>query len=71
MALDTACSSSLVAVHQACRAIWAGECRTALAGGVNLMLSSPLSVAFSRAGMLAPDGRCRAFDDDRERIRPR
>lgn len=63
MALDTACSSSLVAVHQAYRSIRTGECRVALAGGVNLMLSVPLSVAFSRAGMLARDGRCRVFDD--------
>ncbi|MEO6703801.1 MAG: beta-ketoacyl synthase N-terminal-like domain-containing protein, partial [Jatrophihabitantaceae bacterium] len=63
MAIDTACSSSLVAVHLAVRALQAGECSFALAGGVNLTLTPGLSAAFARAGMLAPDGTCRAFDD--------
>ncbi|MGC8918894.1 beta-ketoacyl synthase N-terminal-like domain-containing protein [Streptomyces sp. PG2] len=40
-----------------------GECDTALAGGVNLMLTPGLSVAFAAGGMLSPDGRCRTFDD--------
>jgi len=58
--VNTACSSSLVAVHLACGAIIAGECRTAIAGGVNAILSR--SEGLEPPGMLAPDGRCKTFD---------
>ncbi len=62
VAIDTACSSSLVAIHQACQALKQGEASLALAGGVNLILTPDLSMTFSKAGMLAPDGRCKTFD---------
>jgi len=62
LAVDTACSSSLVALHLACRSLRTGECETALAGGVNLVLAPETSVILSRAGMLSPTGRCRTFD---------
>ena len=61
-AVDTACSSSLVAVHQAVMSLRQAECDLALAGGVNLILSSDLTSAFSQAGMMAVDGRCKTFD---------
>lgn len=62
MAIDTACSSSLVAIHTACQSLRNGECRQALAGGVNLILSPENTIALSKAKMLAPDGRCKTFD---------
>ncbi len=62
MAIDTACSSSLGAVHMACQSIRNGECKMALAGGVNIILSPAHSIAFTKAGVLAPDGRCKTFD---------
>ena len=62
MALDTACSSSLVAIHQAVSALQRGEADLALAGGVHLILSGRLSELRAKAGMLAPDGRCKTFD---------
>lgn len=62
LAIDSACSSSLVAIHLACRSLWSGECTMALAGGVNVVLQPEFSIGFSQASMLAPDGRCKAFD---------
>lgn len=64
LAIDTACSSSLVSVYHACQSIWNEECHTALAGGVNLILSPEMTVNFSQTGFLSPDGRCKTFDAD-------
>ena len=62
VAIDCACSSSLVAVHLACQSLRARECDLALAAGVQLILSAEVTVFLCRAGALAPDGRCKAFD---------
>ena len=62
ISIDTACSSSLVAVHLACQSLRAKECRTALAGGVNLILSPDTFIMLSKARMMAADGRCKTFD---------
>ncbi|MBX7168179.1 MAG: SDR family NAD(P)-dependent oxidoreductase, partial [Pirellulales bacterium] len=62
LAIDTACSSSLVAVHEAAEALRAGRCDAALAGGVNLLLAPESYLNAERAGILAPDGRCKTFD---------
>ncbi|WP_324783473.1 type I polyketide synthase [Streptomyces sp. H51] len=62
VALDAACSSGLVAVHMGCQSIRTGSCDVALAGGVNVILNPDHSVSFSQGGMMAPDGRCKAFD---------
>jgi microcystin synthetase protein McyD len=63
LAIDTACSSSLVAVHLACRSLRSQECRQALVGGVNLILTPEVPIALCRNQMLAADGRCKTFDE--------
>ena len=61
LAVDTACSSSGTAVHLACRALNAGDCRIAIAGGVNLILDPDRFVQLGRLGILSSSGRCLAF----------
>lgn len=63
LSIDTACSSSLVAIYQAGVSLSSGECDLALAGGVNLLLAPRGYIGLSRLNVLAPDGRCKTFDD--------
>lgn len=62
LALDAGCTSSLASLYLACQNLLAGEATLALAGGVNLMLSPESMIMTSKAGLLSPDGSCRALD---------
>ena len=62
--VDTACSSSLVAVHDAVRALRAGDAEVAVAGGVNILASPFVSTAFAELGVISPSGGIHAFSDD-------
>ncbi|MBA4018630.1 MAG: hypothetical protein C0483_15805 [Pirellula sp.] len=62
LAVDTACSSALVALHYAVQSLRNRDCDMSLMGGVNVILSPETTVAFSKARMLSPDGRCKPFD---------
>jgi acyl transferase domain-containing protein/enoyl-CoA hydratase/carnithine racemase/acyl carrier protein len=59
--VDTMCSSSLTAIHQACQSLRSGECRLAIAGGVNIYLHPSSYVGLSASRMLSKDGLCRSF----------
>ncbi|GAA2992219.1 hypothetical protein GCM10010483_40970 [Actinokineospora diospyrosa] len=59
--VDTACSSSLMAVHLASEALRSGQCSLALAGGTTVMPTPSLVVDYCQQGVLAPDGRSKAF----------
>ncbi|KAK2029121.1 hypothetical protein LX32DRAFT_617722 [Colletotrichum zoysiae] len=63
LTMDTACSSSAVAIHTARRALLAGECAMALAGGVNVITSPALHQNLAAGSFLNTCGSSRAFDD--------
>jgi acyl transferase domain-containing protein/NAD(P)-dependent dehydrogenase (short-subunit alcohol dehydrogenase family)/acyl carrier protein len=62
--MDTACSSSMVSTHYACQSIWSGECKMAIAGGVNIISRPEYMVSMSKGGFLSRHGRCKSFDED-------
>jgi acyl transferase domain-containing protein/NADPH:quinone reductase-like Zn-dependent oxidoreductase len=62
IALDTACSSSLVAVHQAASVLWQGGADLMLVGGTQAIFNGRLTQLRAQAGMLSPEGQCKAFD---------
>lgn len=55
IAVDTACASSLLAVHMACQSLLAGECKMAVAGGVNLHLHPSKFIYLSQASLLSAE----------------
>ena len=59
---DTACSSSAVAIHSACKALEAGECSQALAGGVSLYTNPNFYQNLTAAAFLSPTGPTKPFD---------
>ena len=63
MTLNTACSSSLVALHQGCQSLRSKESSMSIIGGVNLLLSPDMFLLLSNQQFLAPDGRCKSFDE--------
>jgi acyl transferase domain-containing protein/NADPH:quinone reductase-like Zn-dependent oxidoreductase/acyl carrier protein len=63
LSIDTACSSSLVALHLAINGLRNKESNLALCGSVNIIHHPYSHIIFSLANMLAPDGRCKTFDE--------
>ncbi|HKR63643.1 MAG TPA: SDR family oxidoreductase, partial [Thermoanaerobaculia bacterium] len=63
MAIDTMCSSSLTSIHLACESLRRGECRMALAGGVNVSIHPHKYLLIGQHQFASSDGRCRSFGD--------
>ncbi len=59
--IETACASSLVAIRRGMMAIESGSCDMAIVGGINTVVTPLGHIAFSKAGMLSADGRCKPF----------
>ena len=62
--VDTACSSSLAAIQLACTSLWAHDCDTALAGGMNVLTNPDIFSGLSRGQFLSKKGPCATFDDE-------
>ncbi|WP_067820585.1 type I polyketide synthase [Actinomadura kijaniata] len=61
VAVNTTCSTSLVAVHLAAQSLLNGECDTALAGGVSLIVPQGRGYLAMADGIYSRDGRIRPF----------
>jgi len=62
--VDTACSSSLAAIHIACNSLWAGDCDTACAGGLNVLTNPDIFSGLSKGQFLSKTGSCKTYDND-------
>ena len=63
VAVDTMCSSSTLAIHMACESLVKGECRLAIAGGVNLSIHPRKYLALCLTQMIGSHPNCRSFGD--------
>ena len=62
--VDTACSSSLAAIQLACTSLWAGDCDTAIAGGLNVLTNPDIFSGLSKGQFLSKTGSCKTYDND-------
>ena len=62
--IDTACSSSMAAIQLACTSLWAGDCDTACAGGLNVLTNPDIFSGLSKGQFLSKTGSCKTYDND-------
>ncbi|KAI0156338.1 hypothetical protein BJ166DRAFT_594225 [Pestalotiopsis sp. NC0098] len=63
ISFDTACSSSAVAIDAAIKALMAGDCTSALAGGISVFTSPHIFQNLAGASFLSATGATKSFDD--------
>jgi len=63
LVIDTACSSSLVAVALAIASLQRQECQFAIAGGINLLITTRTNKEYQAMGMTSPSGLNSTFAD--------
>ena len=54
----------MAAIQIACTSLWAGDCDTAVAGGLNVMTNSDIFSGLSRGQFLSKTANCQTFDND-------
>ena len=52
----------MVGLHEACQALYTGECTSAIIAGSNLILTPTMTKSISENMVLSPSGLCRTFD---------
>lgn len=52
----------MVGLHEACEALYSGECESAIVGGSSLILAPTMTTSMSGIQVLSPSGLCRTFD---------
>ncbi|EFQ96831.1 fatty acid synthase S-acetyltransferase [Nannizzia gypsea CBS 118893] len=62
MTIQTGCSASLVGLHEACQALYSGECSSAIVGGTSLIFAPTMTATMSDNTVMSPTGICRTFD---------
>ncbi|KAF2113891.1 polyketide synthase 1 [Lophiotrema nucula] len=62
--IRTACSSSLTGLHDACQALFSGECDSAVVACANLIFSPRTTVTMQEQGVMSLTGYCKTFDAD-------
>ncbi|KAE8357421.1 thiolase-like protein [Aspergillus caelatus] len=63
MTIQTGCSASLIGLHEACQALYLGECSSAVVAGINLILSPSMTKTMSANMVISESGMCRSFDE--------
>ncbi|KAL8715826.1 MAG: hypothetical protein Q9220_000493 [cf. Caloplaca sp. 1 TL-2023] len=54
----------MAAIQLACTSLWAGDCDTAITGGLNVMTNSDIFAGLSRGQFLSKTGNCQTYDND-------
>ena len=62
--VDTACSSSFAALQLAVTSLRAGDCDTAVTGGMNVLTNPDIFSGLSRGQFLSKTGNCQTFDNN-------
>ncbi|KAL8840310.1 MAG: hypothetical protein Q9170_001394 [Blastenia crenularia] len=62
--VDTACSSSFAALQVAVTSLRAGDCDTAITGGMNVLTNPDIFSGLSRGQFLSKTGNCQTFDNE-------
>ncbi|OAA78694.1 conidial yellow pigment biosynthesis polyketide synthase [Akanthomyces lecanii RCEF 1005] len=63
MSIDTACSSSGTSLQVACTSLLAGDCDTAVVGGLSILSNPDLFSGLCRGQFLSKTGPCATFDN--------